>query len=377
MADEQSGNTPEQPRVDRRHALTRSPGKLRKQKITFAIIGFFVLVLIGVGLAFYSTTFVFPSREVLIRVDDVEYSRGDMVKYMRSQQAQSELFGLPYRIGEEVFRVLQDMVETEILVQAAPDLGITVTDDEIDNLLRGLFASQLTGSDDNPKQLEREFQERYKQYLNEVQLSESEDRKLMERSLLREKVRQHIGESVPTVAEQVHLFRLVMQPTDEIDIMTIKFEDFKNDPDVLAVATTTPAILAEAFKRVTREFSRDDSETVRRGGDLGWAPRGVHKEYDYTIFSLEPGKLSGPTPSIDDTDQIFFFMVTEVSDARELEPEDLSTLKSNALQDWINDQRAEHDVYAVFNSEIYAWVIEQMRLTIKTTPTPAPASPFG
>jgi len=377
VVDDQSGNNPEQPRVDRRHAITRDPGKRRKQKITFAVIGFFVLVLIGVGLAFYSTTFVFPSREVLIRVDDVEYSRGDMVKYMRSQKAQAELLGIPYKIGEEVFRALQDMVETEILVQAAPGLGITVTDEEVDNVLRGIFSSRLAGSEDDPKQLEREFQERYKQYLNEIQLSKSEDRKLVERSLLREKVRQHIGESVPTVTEQVHLFRLVMQPTDEIDIMQIKYEDFKDDPDVLAFATTTPAILAGAFMRVTREFSRDDSETVRRGGDLGWVPRGVYKEYDHTIFGLEPGKLSMPTPSIDDPDQIFFFMVSEVSDARELEPADLSTLKSNALQDWINDQRSEHEVYAVFNSDIYAWVIEQMRLTIKTTPTPAPASPFG
>ncbi len=350
--------------------MSRRPGVLKRRRVAMAVVGFFLLVIVGVALALYAKSFVFPSKELVVRVDDVEYTRGDMVTLMRSQQAQAEMLGFPYRVGEEVFRALQGMVESEVLVQAAPRLGITVSEEEVDNVIRGLFSARLTSDEEDEGQLEREFQERYKQYLNEVQLSKSEDRTLVRRSLLREKVKQHIGDSVPTVVEQVHLYRLVVAPTDEIDIIQGKYVD-------AADISKDPEDLAQAFKEIVREFSRDDPETVRKGGDLGWVPEGIFHEYDFAFFDLEPGELSKPTPNINDTDVLFFFMVSEIDEAREVEPRNLDALKSRALQEWLNEERNSHDIFAEFNSDIYAWVIEQMRLTIKVTPTPEPASPFG
>ena len=116
---------------------------------------------------------------------------------------------------------------------------------------------------------------------------------------------------------------------------------------------------------------------VRLGGDLGWVPRGIYEDYDNRIFDLELGVVSEPIPNIDDPKQMFFFMVSERDVAREVDPGNLNTLKTRALQDWVNGERENHDIYAVFNSEIYDWVLKQLRLTARATPTPDPnANPF-
>ena len=64
-------------------------------------------------------------------------------------------------------------------------------------------------------------------------------------------------------------------------------------------------------------------------------------------------------------------MLSDRSAARELDPVNLDILKTNTLQVWVNDERANHDVFSEFNSEIYAWMLEQLQLTTRLTPTPA------
>ena len=137
-----------------------------------------------------------------------------------------------------------------------------------------------------------------------------------------------------------------------------------------------PESLRLSFKDLVREFSRDDREAVRQGGDLGWSPRGIYREYDDLIFELEVGQLSQQVPNFDNPQEIFFFMVSEVQGDRPLEPEDLDVLKTRALSEWLNEERPNHEVFAELNSDIYAWLIEQLKLTTTITPTPAP-NPLG
>ena len=138
-----------------------------------------------------------------------------------------------------------------------------------------------------------------------------------------------------------------------------------------------PEFLREAFKGIVREFSRDDPELVRRGGDLGWMPMGVLDDYDNVFFDLPFGDLSADTSDRDNPRQRFIFMVSERQEGRQLELADLEALKSGALQDWLNEQRASNDVYAVFNSDVYSWMIKQLALTTIRTPEPQQASPFA
>ena len=357
--------------VDRRHQALRAERDVKRRRIGLAVIGLMLLAIAGIVIAGYALIFVLPSREVVVRVNDVTYTRGDMVKLLRVSQKGMEFLGGQFNATNDIFQTLQLFVENEIISQSAPSLGITVSEAEIQAQIRDVFTPRgaLSGGMD-PAQVEREFQERYSGYLNAIQYSEEEYYQLTRRSIVREKTRQFIGESVPTFAEQVRLQQIIVAPTDEIDIMQVKLQDALRD-------ATDPEQIREGVKGIVREFSRDSQEMVRLGGDLGWLPRGILKDHEYAFFDLEVGELSEVSTSVQDQQTLYFFIVSERAEARELDPEDLDALKTAALQTWINEQRAKFDVYSNFDSEIYAWMLEQLGLSAAPQEEEEPQQPLG
>ena len=90
-------------------------------------------------------------------------------------------------------------------------------------------------------------------------------------------MRQFVGESVPTVAEQVYLHRLMVMPDDEIDIMKKKFND------------------GIPFEYIVREFSKDNEEVVRRGGEIGWIKETLlSEELNNILIKLKKGDITQP-----------------------------------------------------------------------------------
>ncbi len=359
--------------VDRRHQALRTERDVNRRRIAVAVIGVMLLAIASIVIAGYVLIFVLPSREIVVRVNDVTYTRGDMVKLLRVSQKGMEFLGGQFNATNDIFQTLQLFVENEIISQSAPSLGISVTDDEITTQIRGTFTPRAAASGSmDPGQVEREFQERYNGYLNAIQYSKEEYDQLTRRSIVREKTRQFIGDSVPTFAEQVRVQQIIVSPTDEIDIMQVKLEDALRD-------ATEPEEIREAVKGIVREFSRDSQEMIRLGGNLGWLPRGIVKDHEYAFFDLEVGKLSEVSTSVQDQQTLYFFVVSERAEARELDPEDLEARKTAALQTWINEQRAKFDVYSDFNSEIYEWMLEQLGLSAapQEEEEQQPLGPFG
>ena len=357
--------------TDRRRELSRIQQVQRRRLVAFGVIGVMLLLVICILFAGYVIIFVRPPQERVVSVNDVTYTRGDMVKMLRIRQRLLEDTGQRIDSSTDIFQALQLIVENEIIAQSAPSIGITVSDEEVDQQIQATIifqaGGQLAGKSD--EQLDREFKELYSNFLNTSQISEDEHRDIVRRSLLREKVRQYVGESVPSVAKQYHVYRMAVSHEDEIDIMITKYSDYVK-------SSTDPLLLHEAFKAITREFSRESPELVRRGGELGWVPLGVLEDYDDVIAHVEVGKLSDPIPNRDQRQQAFIFMVSEIDELRELERSNHEALKTRALERWINEQRREHDVYAVFNSDIYAWMIQQLGISTAITPSPQPANPF-
>lgn len=349
------------PKFDRRHLLSRSSFDIKKNRLTLIIIGGFLLIMVCSAIAAYVLVFVQPPRQLLVRVDNVEYTRGDMVNLLRAQQRQVELQGEHYKYGKTIFEGFQEIIDNEIIAQSAPKFGITASEEDVDNWVRALFAPRGDPAGASPNQLEREFKDRYNSFLHETQLSEKEHRRQVRILIVKQAMRQLIGESAPTVAEQVHLHRLIMGSDGEIEVMQVKYQDAVGE-------STDPDTLHQAFKELVREFSNDSPEIVRKGGDLDWSPRGILPDYDDVIFELEIGELSKPMPNHENRDQIFFFMVSEKEGLREIEEGKREILKTVALQEWLNNERDSHDIYAVFNSEIYAWLAKQMSLTQSITP---------
>ena len=127
-----------------------------------------------------------------------------------------------------------------------------MTDEEIDaEVDRLLGPSGRNAPADERSQIEREFRERYKGFLNILHINETDHREFVRTYLLREKVRQFVGDKVPTVAEQVHVYRLSVIPEGEIEIMKLKYEE------AVTAHGTSPEGLHEAFKGITREFGKD------------------------------------------------------------------------------------------------------------------------
>ena len=359
--------------TDRRRETDRIRQIQRRRRVAFGVIGLLLLVVVGILFAGYVLIFVRPPQERVVSVNEVTYTRGDMVKMLRIRQRLLEDSGQRIDTSSDIFQALQLIVENEIISQSAPSLGITVADEEVDQQIQATIIyqarGQLAGKSD--EQLDREFKELYSNFLNSAQISEDEHRDIVRRSLLREKVRQYVGETVPGVAPQYHVYRLAISHEDEIDIMVTKYNDYVKN-------SANPLLLHEAFKAITREFSREEPELVRLGGELGWLPLGVLNDgdYDNVIANVEVGKLSDPIPNREQRQQAFVFMVSEVDELRELAPVHHEELKTRALERWVNEQRREHDVYAVFNSDIYAWMIQQLGISTAITPSPQPANPF-
>ena len=353
------------PTVDARKRAARRPeSQRRRQRLGVIIVVSLMLVLTGILVTGYVIFFVLPPQQLIIRVDDVSYSRGDMVRFLRLRQATTVGAGGQFNSGDDIFQALQIIVENEIIAQSAGQFGISVTRQELDDTIR--FATSPIGVESSGKdanQLEREFRERYSSYLNATQVSEAEHRDLIRKSILREKVRQFIGDRVPLVDEQVHVFRISMAQGDEVDIMQTKLKDSIADDK-------SPDHLQAVIQAIYMEFS-NDRQTSRDTGNLGWVPRGIHEDYEYDFFDLEVGKLSVPVPNRLDPTQFYFFMLADRSAARELDPVNVDILKTNALQNWVNDERSNHDVFSEFNSEVYAWMVQQLSITSRAAPVPA------
>lgn len=337
----------------------------RRRRLALIIIGALVAVIVGAVAAGYVVIFVLPPQQLIVRVNDVEYTRGDMVKLLRLRQRSLELVdsqGL--NTTDDIFQALQTIVENEVIAQAAPGQGISVSRDEVTNSIRAVLSPSAADSQGkSAAQIEREFRERHRQFLNATQVSEAEHRDLVRKSLLREKFRQFAGDQVPAYAEQVYLHRVWMNvQNEEIDVMQTKLADAIGDDK-------SPRNIRAVVREIAREFSADP-ETFRTGGEMGWVPLGIHEDYEYDFWDLEVGELSPPVPNVDDPRTVFFFILSDRSENHAVSRINRDALKTRALQIWINEERQNHDVYATFNSEVYAWFVEQLRISTTITPTP-------
>ncbi len=112
------------------------------------------------------------------------------------------------------------------------------------------------------------------------------------------------------------------------------------------------------FAEVAKEQS-SDSSTAANGGDLGWFPRGVMvKEFEDVAFSLKPGEVSQPVHTK------FGWHIIKVIDHQQDRPltvEMLDQLRGQALSKWMDDARAKASI---------EW-------HVSNEPTPTPTGEFS
>ena len=107
----------------------------RNRPFLIAGLLLFVAILTVPGYG-YVQQFVLPPREIAVQVNDVIYTRGDVVDFVRFHQRLALENGDDFRIADQLLRSIETISENEIAYQKAPLLGITVIEAEVQGAIR-------------------------------------------------------------------------------------------------------------------------------------------------------------------------------------------------------------------------------------------------
>ena len=174
----------------------------RHQRVAWGVgAGLLVLVLGIVVFGFYNE-FYKPPRVWAGSVRDQEFKMGDLVERIRVLQ------GLSGRVDLSTvpFEYLRNLINAEVLRQAAPGLGFSLTDEDVNQVLRAQFYPQVPeGQQSNPGQLEEEFQNSYNIFLARTSLTDAEFRVIVKEQLALQQLGMMLGRTIPETAPHVEV----------------------------------------------------------------------------------------------------------------------------------------------------------------------------
>lgn len=295
-----------------------------------------------------------PEDKTVILVNEARYSLGDLRSILRSYQWRSQQ---PLDMSTLPFQIVELLTENKVISQFAPELGMSVAEEDVSADIRKTLEGEPPK--DTPRaQLDRDFKENYRKMLSGTRLSEGEHRDLVRSSLLRDKVRERVSTEVASVADQFHLYAL-----------TVKSEQ-------LAIEAATEFERGVVFQDLVTKYSTN-TDTIRKGGELGWVVRGLNADLDKIADEAEPGKLSKPRnevvqgpPGQQGVIQYTLYLVTDKVVGRELDEGHRGQLKEQALQKWISQQRAKSVIETNFGSAEYSWIVQELRKTAPPSQVP-------
>ena len=366
----------------------------RRQKIAFGIGIALVLVVIGIVGVGYFLEFFRPPRELAGQVRDVRFTMGDLVDRIRVLQGINRYQGGRVDLSTVPFEYLQEMIQAEVLRQAAPGLNFSVTDDDIDAELRRRFRpTPPEGQEVDEGQLDQEYDNALTTFLTSTKLSEGQYRRLVEEELLRSQLAVVIDANIPSALEQVEVAWIRME------------QDGPADPQQVR-----ERLIREDFGLVAAEVNIPDGFTDAQGY-VGWVPQDTFPELDDVLFG-NPDRDREPLPAGEISDLIFtqegVYIVHKISgpeerplrgfsdiidmdsiqdlpreevDALRLELRIRGQLAQNEVDQWFEDQISrgsdEGWLKIRFDSELYAWVADQVQLSAPRGPQGPPVGGPG
>ncbi|MBI64206.1 MAG: hypothetical protein CL778_02875 [Chloroflexi bacterium] len=347
-----------------RFDLLRDKKNQNKQSRPFLYLGFIIILIIVIipVYSFYST-YIKPPTEIALRVNDKEYTRGDVVDYIRFNQRITEDLGSQFEIGTSLFDALQTLQDNEIAYQLAPRYGITVESTEVDEHIENMLGYFFEKTMNIDQEEQKNFEESKRQFLNKIGLSEEIYRDFIKKTIFKERLRTVVAETIPRVQSQVHIYQITLRNPDDNLIRKIN-----RDLDAGKPITDITSLYSE------------DPNIKRNNGEVGWFPYGVVTDLDYLFFGLDsngdrilPVRELSPIQYDQEDQSYILYIVEEVSEAREISNSNLESLIDRALVIFLNKERkkiaAEGDLYMDLNDKIYGWVNKQVQLS-SLLPTP-------
>ena len=202
--------------------------------------------------------------------------------------------------------LLEGMIDTAIIEQEAPALGVTLTDEEVE-------AEVQSGIDSGGG--EAAFEE----WLQVTGQTRDDFKEQLRQALIVQRVQEVVTAKIGSEAEQVHVRHIVAASEEAAqEIRTI----LQEGADFVALA---------------RERSIDLA-TKDNGGDLGWFPRGfVAPELENVAFGLQPGQISDV---IQLGEGYHIIQVMERDPARALSLDVQLALRQTTFEEWLAEKRA-------------------------------------
>lgn len=344
--------SPEEPR----RQSARLQEERRRQRLAITIGGMLILAIFAIIAVGYYREFYEPPRVMAGEIRGVEFTMGDLVERIRVLQGINR-----YQSGGQVdlsvipFQYLQDLLNAEILRQAAPGLGLRATPEDVDAAIRRQFyPTPPAGQQTDPGQLDREFENNYQEFLTQVRLSEEEYRTLVQEQLLEARLMALLGANIS-------------EKPETIAVEWIRLEHGGG----VAPQEVRDRLDNERFAAVAAEVGQPVG-FANQQGYVGWVPEGAFPSLDEALFGnpeeeVEPlavGEISDPIST-----QEGVYIIHKLSEPVEHELTDLMRLKLNRemVENWKNDQltRGSEEGWLKinFDSNRYAWVADQVRLT--------------
>ncbi len=373
-----------EPREDTGRQAARRAEERRRQRLAITIGALLILAIVAIVAVGYYREFYQPPRVLAGQVRDVKFTMGDLVDRIRVLQGVNRYQGGRVDLSTVPFEYLQDMIHAEILRQASPGLGFSVTGADIDEELRRRFRpTPREGVEVDPGQLDQEYENALTNFQTATRLSAGEYRVLVEEDLLRRQLFLVISSSLPEPVEQVEAAWIRLELDGPVEPQEVR-----------------DRLEREDFAVVAAEVHRSAGFTNQQGY-AGWVPREAFSDLDDELFGnpereersrpegegsdspprwqpLAVGEISEPIFTQDGT-----YILHKISGPEERELSDVMAfrLTQERVDQWFDDQlsRGSDDGWLKinFDSDRYAWVADQVHLSAPRIQQSPPGQPAG
>lgn len=351
-----------------RSQLSKWEREQRARRMLWLAAAGVAILIVGVLVAGYVREVVLRAQETVAVVHGERISAGDLLAAARPvyqtinrQADQYRDAGLPQQSAQLKQQLpalpgqmLSSEVEQRLIAREAQDRQITVSDAEVDAEIRQQMRLEAefeqatpapTAAPDAspvpaPTLSDTEVDTFYRDSLDRLGLNDSQYRREVRDTLLRDKVRQAIVADVPTTAEQVHARHILVADENKANELLQKLQDGATFDDLARAEST-------------------DSGSKDKGGDLGWFPRGVMIDtFEQAAFTAEPGSA----PQLVRTSFGWHVLqVTEKSQDRPIDDGLLSSLQDRRFQDWLATARQSPDVTITLSPATSNWVLSRLQ----------------
>ncbi|HIM80598.1 MAG TPA: hypothetical protein EYM54_10915 [Dehalococcoidia bacterium] len=336
---------------------SRSTREKRHEKLAWGIGSGLLVLVIGIVVFGFYQEFYRPPRVWAGSVRDQEFKMGDLVERIRVLQGlsgQVDLSTVP-------FEYLRDLLNAEVLRQAAPDLGFRLTDEDIDGVIKSQFYPSVPeGQESDPGQLNQEFQNNYQIFLARTGLADADFRVIVQEQIALQQLGLMLGRTIPETTEQVEVEWIRTEIEGRIDVGAVR-----------ARLGTEKTGGGEDFIKVAGEVGVP-AGFADRTGYVGWVPKGAFPELDGALFGdeerdippLEVGEISGP---IFTQNGIYIVRLLTGPTDRDFSNQMRNKLNVELVTKWQTDEQIRGAnagwLRMNFNSKWYAWVADQVRLS--------------